>query len=81
MTQFLDDYSRAIIGWAISLQPSSAEVLAALRDALLVQSARGPSGGVPVRLRWDRGLEFAAGAVEHAALALGVQLDPGSAPV
>jgi len=76
VTQFLDDYSRAIMGWAISLQPSSAEVLAALRDALLVQPARGPFGGVPVRLRWDRGLEFAAGAVEHAALALGVQLDP-----
>jgi len=28
VTLFLDDYSRAIMGWAISLQPSSAEVLA-----------------------------------------------------
>ena len=76
VTQFVDDYSRAIMGWAISLQPTSAEVLAALRDALLVQPGRGPFGGVPDRLRWDRGLEFAAGAVEHAALALGVELDP-----
>lgn len=78
VTLFLDDYSRAIMGWAISLQPSSAEVLAALRDALVVQPGRGPFGGVPGRLRWDHGLEFAAGAVEHAALALGVDVDPAT---
>ena len=48
----------------------------ALRDALVVQAGRGPFGGVPSRLRWDHGLEFAAGAVEHAALALGV--DPAT---
>ena len=78
VTQFIDDYSRAIMGWAISLQPSSAEVLAALRDALVVQPRRGPFGGVPGRLRWDHGLEFAAGAVEHASLALGVDLDPAT---
>ena len=78
VTLFLDDYSRAIMGWAISLQPSSAEVLAALRDALVVHAGRGPFGGVPGRLRWDHGLEFAAGAVEHAALALGVDVDPAT---
>ena len=78
VTLFIDDYSRAIMGWAISLQPSSAEVLAALRDALVVQPGRGPFGGVPGRLRWDHGLEFAAGAVEHAALALGVDVDPAT---
>jgi putative transposase len=33
---------------------------------------------VPCRLRWDHGLEFAAGAVEHASLALGVELDPAA---
>ena len=78
VTLFIDDYSRAIMGWAISLQPSSAEVLAALRDALVVQPGRGPLGGVPGRLRWDHGLEFAAGAVEHTALALGVDVDPAT---
>jgi putative transposase len=60
VTLFLVDCSRAIMGWAISLQPSSAEVLAALRDATLVDSGRGPFGGLPGRLRWDHGLEFAA---------------------
>ena len=74
VTLFLDDCSRAIVGWAISLRPSSAEVLA----ALLVHAERGPFGGVPGRLRWDHGLEFAAGAVEHAALALGIEVDPAA---
>ena len=44
----------------------------------MVQPGRGPFGGVPGRLRWDHGLEFAAGAVEHAALALGVDVDPAT---
>jgi putative transposase len=78
VTLFLDDFTRAIMGWAISLQPSSAEVLAALRDAILVDSGRGPFGGLPGRLRWDHGLEFAAAAVEQAALALGIDVDPAT---
>lgn len=78
VTLFVDDYSRAIMGWAISLQPTSAEVLAALRDALVVQHGRGPFGGVPQRLRWDHGLEFAAGAVGHAALSLGIEPKPAA---
>ncbi len=78
VTLFVDDYSRAIMGWAISLQPTSAEVLAALRDALVVHHGRGPFGGVPQRLRWDHGLEFAAGAVGHAALSLGIEPNPAA---
>ena len=78
VTLFLDDYSRAVMGWAISLQPSSAEVLAALRDAILVDPDRGPFGGIPGRLRWDHGLEFAAAAVEQAALSLGIDVDPAT---
>jgi putative transposase len=78
VTLFLDDCSRAIMGWAISLQPSWAEVLAALRAAVLVDSERGPFGGLPRRLRWDHGLEFAATAVEQAALALGIDVDPAT---
>lgn len=78
VTLFLDDFTRAIMGWAISLQPSSAEVLAALRDAILIDSGRGPFGGLPGRLRWDHGLEFAAAAVEQAALALVIDVDPAT---
>ena len=32
----------------------------------------------PGRLRWDHGLEFAAAAVEQAALALGIDVDPAT---
>jgi Integrase core domain len=58
-TIFLDRYSRPIVGWALSLRPTAAEVLAALRMAVTADPARG-FGGVPAALRWDRGLEFAA---------------------
>lgn len=78
VTLFVDDFSRAIMGWAIALRPTAAEVLAALRDAVLIDSRRGSFGGLPGRLRWDHGLEFVAGAVEQAALALGVEVDPAT---
>ena len=59
------------MGWAISLRPAQAEVLAALRMAVTVDPERGGFGGVPVLLRWDRGLEFAADSIGQATLALG----------
>ncbi|MGH3261574.1 MAG: DDE-type integrase/transposase/recombinase, partial [Trebonia sp.] len=71
VTVFVDQFSRLIVGWAISLRPTQAEVLAALRMAVTVDPERGPFGGVPVLLRWDRGLEFAADSITTAALALG----------
>ncbi len=70
VTLFVDQFSRLIVGWAISLRPTQAEVLAALRMAVTVDPARGEFGGVPVVLRWDRGLEFAADSIEPATLAL-----------
>lgn len=71
VTLVLDEYSRLIVGWAISLRPTQAEVLAALRMAVVVDPARGSFGGVPVLLRFDNGLEFAARSVEDAAATLG----------
>jgi putative transposase len=59
VTLFIDQFSRLIVGWAISLRPTQAEVLAALRTAVTADPERGEFGGVPVLLRWDRGLEFA----------------------
>jgi len=76
LTSFLDAYSRAVMGWAISDQPSAATVLAAVGEAIRVDSARGPFGGIPGELRPDRGLEFAAGDVRHACGVLGMRLDP-----
>jgi putative transposase len=71
VTLFEDQFSRLIVGWAISLRPTQAEVLAALRMAVTVDPERGEFGGVPVMLRWDGGLEFAANSIEQATLALG----------
>lgn len=71
VTLVLDEYSRLIVGWAISLRPSQAEVLVALRMAVVVDPQRGPFGGIPLLLRFDGGLEFAARSVEDAAATLG----------
>ena len=75
-TLFLDGYSRLIMGWAISMRPTSAVVLAALRAGIVVDPARGPFGGVPGVLRPDRGLEFTATALRRSCAALGVELAP-----
>jgi putative transposase len=69
-TLFVDQFSRLIVGWALSLQPTVAEVLAAVRMAVVEDPER-PFGGVPARLRWDHGHEFGADAVEQAGGVLG----------
>lgn len=71
LTVFLDAYSRAVMGWAVSLQPSAATVLAALEMAVLVNEERGPFGGVPTILRWDNGLDWLADSVSEAATRMG----------
>lgn len=71
VTWCLDDHSRAVMGWALSLHPSSAEVLAALRASML----GAPLGGRPRRLRVDNGLEFTAQAIREACAALDIELD------
>lgn len=69
-TLFIDQFSRLIVGWALSLQPTAAEVLAAVRMAVVEDRER-PFGGVPARLRWDHGHEFGADAVAQAGAVLG----------
>ncbi len=72
LTSFLDRFSRAVCGWAISGYPSQESVLAALRAAILIEPPYGPIGGIPEALRWDRVKEFLATAVGSAARALGI---------
>jgi len=71
---FMDGFSRLIMGWAISMYPSSATVLAALRSAITIDPECGPFGGVPEALRWDNGLEFAAEALQTAGAVLGCKV-------
>lgn len=76
LTLFVDAYSRLVMGWALAVTPSSASVLAALRQGLVMDPERGPYGGLPGCLRPDRGLEFAATAIRQAAFALGIEVVP-----
>ncbi|MEU4377115.1 Mu transposase C-terminal domain-containing protein [Pseudonocardia alni] len=82
VTMFLDCYSRLIMGWALSLRPDAATVLAALRRGLVVDPQRGPFGGVPRALVPDNGLEFATTALGRVCATLGTAFDPtdGYAP-
>jgi putative transposase len=67
------------MGWALSLRPNSATVLATFRRGLVVDHARGPFGGVPASLVPDNGLEFAATALKRVCGVLGVALEPPDA--
>jgi putative transposase len=72
LTVFVDRATRAIPGWAMAVTASQASVLEGLRSAILVDDNRGPFGGVPVQVRYDRGKEFLADAVGAAAASLGI---------
>jgi putative transposase len=78
LTSVVDDGTRALLGWAITLTPNTATVLTALRMALTHDPECGPFGAVPAAARVDRGLEFAAQAVKDALAALCV--DPNRLP-
>lgn len=79
VTLFLDCFSRLIMGWALSLHPDSAMVLAAMRRGLVIDPDRGPFGGVPQVLVPDGGLEFATLALERVCGVLGTTLAPTEA--
>jgi len=70
LTTIVDDGTRALLGWAIALTPHTGTVLTAIRMALVHDERRGPFGAVPSRVRIDRGLEFAAGAIGEVMAAL-----------
>jgi putative transposase len=78
MTVVEDGFSRLIMGWALSLRPTSAEVLAALRLAIVIDPERGGWGGVPVLVRFDGGKEFLARAITRAAGELGCAALPAA---
>jgi putative transposase len=79
LTIIEDAFSRLVMGWALSLRPSTAEVLAAMREAIVIDPDRGPWGGVPQLVRFDGGREFLARAVTRAAGELGCAALPTAA--
>ncbi|MGD0448964.1 MAG: Mu transposase C-terminal domain-containing protein [Candidatus Dormibacteria bacterium] len=78
-TLFLDCFSRAIAGYAITVTPSRESILAALRSAIMVEPPYGPIGGVPLAIRFDRGRDFLAEAIRVAAGALVIDIRPVAA--
>ena len=71
LTVIEDGFSRLVMGWALSLYPTAAEVLVAIREAIVIDPERGPWGGVPQLIRFDGGREFLSLAVTRAAGELG----------
>lgn len=78
-TLFLDRFSRAIPGFAISVTPSRESILAALRSAIMIEPPYGPIGGVPLAIRIDRGRDFLARAIRTVTAALLIDLRPATA--
>lgn len=78
LTLFVEAFSRVVPGWALSVRPHSGSILAAFGSAVAVTATK-PWGGVPVRLRVDRGADFLCDALREACGRLGVILDPAPA--
>lgn len=78
-TLFLDCFSRAIVGFAITETPSRESIFAAMRAAIMVEPPFGPMGGIPLAIRVDRGRDFLAEAIRVAAAALVIDVRPAAA--
>ncbi len=83
ITAFGDVATRVIQGWAVDLRPTETTVTCALRRSLqptpfpdAAGLPGGEHGGVPIRMRLDNGLEFAANGLKAAADELGIELMP-----
>ncbi len=76
VTWFIDVATKAIVGVALTPhQPARDAVLAALRTGISRQDPHGPFGGLPGRVRVDRGKEFLCKTVERALGAFAVPVD------
>ena len=59
VTWFVDVGTDAVCGTAVTAGPASSEsILAALRSAIALEEPYGPPGGLPERVRIDRGKDF-----------------------
>ncbi|MFI8871577.1 Mu transposase C-terminal domain-containing protein [Streptomyces sp. NPDC053707] len=83
ITWFTDCATNAITGVAVTpVHPSRESVLAALRSAVLREGPYGPFGGLPEKVRVDRGKDFLSRAVSAAfdVLDVGVEDLPAYTP-
>ncbi|MFF9214014.1 MULTISPECIES: Mu transposase C-terminal domain-containing protein [unclassified Streptomyces] len=76
VTWFCDCHTGMIMGWAVTPHfPHRGSILAALRSCILHGDGYGPAGGLPTRIRIDRGKDFLSRAVQDALGAFAVQVD------
>jgi putative transposase len=76
VTWFCDCHTGMIMGWAITPHfPHRGSILAALRSCILTDDVHGPAGGLPRRIRIDRGKDFLSKAVTEALGAFSVHVD------
>ncbi|MFK4152910.1 Mu transposase C-terminal domain-containing protein [Streptomyces fungicidicus] len=76
VTWFCDCHTGMIMGWSVTPHfPHRGSILAALRSCILHGDTYGPAGGLPTRIRIDRGKDFLSHAVQDALGAFAVQVD------
>ncbi|MFC1431361.1 Mu transposase C-terminal domain-containing protein [Streptacidiphilus sp. N1-3] len=76
ITWFVDCATSAITGAVVTAgYPSRESVLAALRSAVLRTDPYGPLGGLPEKVRMDRGRDFLSRAVQDAFVVLKVEVE------
>jgi putative transposase len=83
VTWFVDVSTNVVTGLAVSPGPASREsILAALRSAISLEAPYGPAGGLPERVRVDRGKDFLSRTITAAlgVFAVGVEDLPGYTP-
>lgn len=77
VTWFVDVDTNAVCGTAITPGPASREsILAALRAAITLEEPYGPPGGLPGRVRIDRGKDFLSKTVGSVLAGFGVRVTP-----
>lgn len=75
VTWFCDCHTGMIMGWAVTPHyPHRGSILAALRSCILTDDVHGPAGGLPRRIRIDRGKDFLSQAVTQAMGSFGVHV-------
>ncbi|WNO62397.1 transposase [Streptomyces sp. AM2-3-1] len=76
ITWFCDCHTGVIMGWAVTAHfPHRGSILAALRSCILTDDVHGPAGGLPRRIRIDRGKDFLSQAVTQAMGTFSVHVD------
>jgi putative transposase len=76
LTSVVDVYSRAILGWVLSMRPTRAEVVKALADACTSRPERGPFSGGPLNIVHDTAPELNAEITTVACVLLGADSLP-----